>query len=243
LNFLKAGGCDVISSDIEGMLKIEELQIGDTFGSNSFIKNGKTNNTVITNQKTELIRVIPEEIESFIKSLRKLEIDEIKAFISTWSPLTYWNWTFDNLNQFIENSGYLRFSKCDIIYGNQKKVPDTLFIILKGHVDVLRHVTIPSKSGNKKKYYKICTLIEKNYFGITDENSVDTWYIAQNDVNVVTIKNDDFRKIHPYADFLLVKLKEDLKFWIPTIEKELELHRETVEWEKFVKKVIKTVKI
>ena len=119
---LSAGGCDVISNDFEGILKIEELQIGDTFGSNSFIKNGRTQNTIITNQQTELIAVIPDEIESFIQGLRWIEFNEIKHFIAKWLPLTYWNWNENHFNIFIQNATYLRFSKCDIIYGNNSNV-------------------------------------------------------------------------------------------------------------------------
>ncbi len=172
-------------------------------------------------------------------------------FISNWYPAKYWNWNDENFKLFIDHSSYLRFTKCDIIYGNVEQTSDTIYFILNGNIELIRVLRIPVKSINKKKeknkkdeivtrlkFYKIWTLTSQNYFGLEDENSIDSWYIAKNDVNLITISIENFKKIHPYAEFLLVKLKEDLKFWKPTVIQEMKYYKEELQWKKFLSKKI-----
>lgn len=263
------GGCDVLERDLNGTLKIEELHIGDTFGEMSF-ELGKTPHTVITNQHTEMLMIIPSEIESYLETLKQIEYNDMYKFISNWPPAVYWNWCEEHFKMFINNSKYIRFNKCDIIYGNSNKSSNKIYFILKGKVELIRLLKIPKKFykhlymkqtnyrfHNKEiqieennedkfdfinKFYRVCTLEENNYFGIDDELSIDTWYVAKEDVNIAFISFHDFQNLHYYAEFLFEKLKDDFKFWIPTVEQEFICEKDNFLWKKFVKSIEKSIK-
>lgn len=238
------GNCDVLSMSIDGLLKIDELHAGDTFGENSFNINNKssqiTPHTIITSQPSELLIVEPSDINDFLIKLRLLEVDIIKSFISNWWPFKYWNWFENEIQKFAQLAEFLRFTKGDVIFSS-KNVDrnDFIYFVYSGKIDLIKQLD----RNNKKTFVKLCQLEKYNFFGfkLFDQNS-NTWFIASdisdNQVSIIRISKNNFLTIKNNSNFFYSQLIEDYKESMPNQQEELDLYKEAKLLRKLFKKLI-----
>ena len=218
-----SGGCDVISVNNEGLLKIEEFEAGDTFGDNSFsVNTGKTPHTVITNQITELLVVEPVEIEIYLDKLRLIEKEAMQHFCASWWPFTYWNWKEEHFKDFANKAEFLRFNNGEIVHDNSLQQIEKLFFILKGRIQFIRLVAeTNSNNANsliQNKFISICFFENNNFFGMgRNLPKPSEWFVANGDeINVIRISKDSFLSIHRHSCFLLSQLNENYNLALPT---------------------------
>ncbi|CAF1031874.1 unnamed protein product [Brachionus calyciflorus] len=254
------GSCDVLSMGNDGLLKIDELQSGDTFGDNSF-QNGLTPYTVITNQRTEMLIVEPNEIEAYLDRLRLEEKEYVKDFISNWWPVKYWNWTEENFEKFSQYSDFLRFNSGEIITDNSFQQVEKFYFIFSGKVELIRMINVVKKVSTnaesitsceslenessqrvkkimKKKFLRVCFLEKYNYFGFETSQSVNTWFRAHDDeVCVIRITKESFLSIHKHSSFFLSQLMQDYKLALPSQDQVINLFKQNLKTEKIINKI------
>jgi hypothetical protein len=201
------------------------LSVGDVFGENSFKENNPiTPHTIITNKRTELIMVIPSDIDKCLSKLYENEQEDILNFINNWWFAQYWNWKKENMDLFVKLAQFVRFSDGEIILDSMSNESsnENIYFILKGSVQLIRFVRIKNKPPMvKNKLIRVCTLEKNNYFGVEDHLNANTWYLAKSDTDLICINKNQFLTIHKHAYFLYSQLVEDFKIAIPTTDKEL----------------------
>jgi CRP-like cAMP-binding protein len=240
--YIVNGNCDVLSMSIDGLLKIDELQAGDTFGENSFNKNNNstqiTPHTIITSQPSELLVVEPSDINDYLIKMRLIEVDLIKSFASNWWPFKYWSWFEVEVEKFAQMAEFLRYSKGDMIFCSKNtERNDFIYFVYKGKIDLIRELEI----NRKKIIFKLCQLEKYNFFGfkLFDQNTI-SWFIASNisdnQVDVIRISKNDFLSIKNNSNFFYSQLIEDYKESMPNQQEEINLYKEAVSFRKSKKK-------
>ena len=170
--FIIFGSCDVLSIGVDSLLKVDELQLGDCFGDNSFQMNGITPHTVITNCRTELLTVVPADIDIYLNKIRLIEKQKSVNFISNFWPVKYWNWEQEHFLHFAELSEFLRFSKGDIIQDGSFQSNDKLYFVLKGNVELIRLLNTNLSAKENETVLKDITS-ESNYFFKKHQNYLE----------------------------------------------------------------------
>ncbi len=222
------------------------MSTGDTFGENSFNENNPiTPHTIITNRRTELIMVTPSDIETYLSKLHENEKEDITNFINNWWLTKYWNWSEENKSNFVKFSQFLRYSDNEIIIDNSTESLsssssfDKIYFILKGHVQLVRlfHINksnnssdiqkkLIKKTKQEKKLIRVCLFEKDNYFGLADQSSTSSWYLAMGDTDLIAIDKQKFLSIHKHAYFLFSQLQEDFKLAVPSGDKEINSYLE-----------------
>lgn len=221
--FITNGSCDVFSVGTDGLIKIDELSSGDTFGENSFKETTPyTPHTIITNTRTELIMVIPSDIETYLSRLHEQERIEKRSFITNWWHAKYWNWSPESVEAFVNAAQFLRYSNEEVIIDSSHETLDKFYFILRGNVQLVRALTRTTKKKTKKKtLVKVCTLEKENYFGVEEMLTSNTWYIAQGDTDLIAIDKTRFLSLNKHASFLVSQLIEDFKLAISNYDIEI----------------------
>jgi hypothetical protein len=240
--YIVNGNCDVLSMSMDGLLKIDELHAGDTFGENSFNKSNKsiqiTPHTIITSQPSEFLIVEPSDINEYLIRVRLIEVDLIKSFISNWWPFKYWNWFEIEIEKFAKMAEFLRFTKGDIIFSSKNTDRnDFIYFVYKGKIDLIKQLD----KNKKNTFVKLCQLEKYNFFGfkLFDQNS-NTWFvtsnISDNQVNIIRISKNDFLSIKNNSNFFYSQLIEDYRESMPKQQEELDLYKEAISLRNIMKK-------
>lgn len=254
--YILNGSCDVLSMGNDGLLKIDELQTGDTFGDSAF-QAGITPHTVITNQRTEMLMVEPNDIHNYLNKLRLVEKNLIKEFISSWWPVNYWNWNqqcFEKFSQFCE---FLRFGLGELIADNSYQPMEKIYFIYSGTVEMIRMISVEKRKGVVKqarscdslkeasreksigkKFVRVCLMKKYNYFGFESSQNVNMWFRAlEDDVSVIQITKDKFLSIHKHSNFFLSQLIQDYKLAMPLHDQVFSLYKQKLKNEQLINKI------
>ncbi|RNA22960.1 cyclic nucleotide-binding domain-containing 2-like [Brachionus plicatilis] len=255
--YILNGSCDVLSMGNDGLLKIDELQTGDTFGDSSF-QAGITPYTVITNQRTEMLMVEPNDIENYLDKLRLLEKNFTKEFISNWWPVKYWNWSEENFEKFSQFCEFLRFNCGELIADNSYQPIEKINFIYSGTVEMIRMINVEEIKGMVKqarscdsvkeakkatrkigkKFVRVCFLKKYNYFGFESSQNVNMWFRAyEDDVSVIQITKDKFLSIHKHSSFFLSQLIQDYRLALPLQDQVFHLYEQKLKNEKLINKI------
>lgn len=256
--YILNGSCDVLSMGNDGLLKIDELQTGDTFGDSSF-QAGTTPYTVITNQRTEMLMVEPNDIDNYLDKLRLLEKNFIKEFISNWWPVKYWNWTDQNFDLFSQSSEFMRFGAGELIADNSYQPVEKIYFVFSGVVELVRMISVEKKSVNggvrqakscdsirenvkekkiARKFVRVCLLKKYNYFGFESSQNVNMWFRAyEDDVSVIQISKDKFLSIHKHSSFFLSQLIQDYRLALPLQDQVFHLYKQKLKNEQLINKI------
>jgi CRP-like cAMP-binding protein len=251
-----SGGCDVLSMGTDGLLKIDELQSGDTFGENSFQTGQNTathNHTVITSQDTtEMLMIEPGEIESYLEKMKVIEQEIMGKFIRNLWLTESWNWIDSDFEKFTTLAEFVRFNKTDIVHLNcnssqssfgrfisgmpsatfyQSEIEKNLYFVVKGKFEVIYLLDLEKSS---RCGLRVCYFEKNDYFGYFEKDLLIRAF--EDDCEVIKISKQNFLSISGNSSFILSKLIEDYRINIPDGQRVIEFYRQRQKIQKLLNK-------
>jgi CRP-like cAMP-binding protein len=248
-----SGGCDVLSLGRDGLLKIDELQSGDTFGESSFQitdhsnSNKIHNHTVITSHDlTELLTIEPVEIENYLASMRVVEQRLIDTFIRKWWPVSSWCWSEVEFEKFSAAAEFIRFNKYDVVHANaadstasqllpasalwQFQLERNVYFVIKGKLEMILLLRSEDKTALRVSY-----LDTNDYFGYFETDLVVR--ACEDDCELIKISKQAFLSIHSNSSYILSKLIDDYKINTPRGHQVLEFYNQRLRVLKSLKRL------
>ncbi len=221
LYILVDGSVRVFSYDIQGKkVPLARLIKGNYFGEQGIIGQVRKTRTasIETIENITLIKIpakaiitLWQENTNFIKKLKKIGYDQaIHALISS---IDVYRELFPSIG-INEKQSITEFQKGQVIFNYGDK-PDNVHLILQGKVEVI----IPGKDAKKSRHL----ILHKGHIfgelGVLENKPRQATIIAHNDVRLLTIDGEHFKRIHnqnPQLKNMLSKLKQTYQLHMET---------------------------